>query len=123
MQTGDTRGLAFALYGRGKIYTYTKQFAEAERDFKESLAIHEKMGERLGIGLVYYKLGALYAAMGANEKAKETLEKALVFSEEYNMTIVKFKCNFLLYEIFKQEKQPGVAMQYLEGDTLKKRKR
>ena len=113
-QTGDIRGLAFAIYGRGKIYTKTKQFREAENDFREALNIHEKMGESLGMGMAYYKLGALYIEMGEFNKAKETLNKALEFSDKYNIVIIKFKCNYLLYEIYKQEKKPDIALNYLE---------
>jgi tetratricopeptide (TPR) repeat protein len=37
--SGDKRGLAFAYYGRGKIFTKTKQFQQAEADFLQSISI------------------------------------------------------------------------------------
>jgi hypothetical protein len=59
-ETGDLRGLAFALYGRGKVYFKLKELDRAESDFKEAIRIHFEMKERLGIGMAYYKLAQLY---------------------------------------------------------------
>jgi signal transduction histidine kinase/Tfp pilus assembly protein PilF len=114
-QTGDIRGLAFALYGRGKIYIKTKQYEEAERDFQESIRIHKEMGERLGLGMAYYKMGALYIEMNHLEKAKEILRKALEFSGEYNIALVKVKCDYLFYQIYKRENNPVLSLEYLEA--------
>ncbi len=113
-QTGDTRGLAFALYGRGKVFVKTGKFKEAENDFIEALRIHQNMKERLGSGMVYYKLAALYVIMELIDKAKETLQTALEFSEEHNIVMVKFNSYYLLYEIYKKENNPEKALESLE---------
>lgn len=113
-QSGDTRGLAFALYGRGKVFTHTGQYAQAEADFKEALNIHEAVGERLGTGMLYRKLGTLYIEMGELERAKAILEKALQLSEAYNIAIIKFKVNYLLYRVYKLEGDPVQSLNYLE---------
>jgi signal transduction histidine kinase/CheY-like chemotaxis protein len=113
-QTGDTRGLAFSLYGRAKVYSRTKQFEKAESDFKRAVAIHQAMGERLGLGMAYCKMGTMYMEMGALDKAKDVLTTGLELSDQYNIVIVKFKCNYLLYRIFKLENNPVKALEYLE---------
>ena len=113
-QTGDTRGLAFALYGRGKVFVKTGRYKEAEADFSEALQIHQSMGERLGSGMVYYKLADLYVRMGLIEKAKKTLEVALDFSKEHNIVIAIFNSHYLLYEIYKKENNPEKALESLE---------
>ena len=113
-QTGDIRGLAFAIYGRAKVYSRTGQYEQAERDFKEALAIHEEMGERLGRGMVYHKLAALYLEMGLNEHAKEVANIGIEFSSKYNIAIIKFKCDYLLYRIYKLENNPTRALESLE---------
>ncbi len=113
-ETGDIRGLAFALYGRGKVSTHKGNYKEAEADFVESININLEMNERLGIGMSYYKLGALYIKMNELEKAKGILSTGIQSAEKYNVVIIKFKCYFLMYEIFKMENNIEKALHYLE---------
>jgi signal transduction histidine kinase/CheY-like chemotaxis protein len=113
-QTGDVRGLAFAYYGRGKVLTAQKKYDEAEKDFKASIDIHLEMGETLGLGMAYHKLAQLYVEMGRLAQSKETLQKGLDFSTEYQITMVKFKCYRLFYEVFKLEADPISALKFLE---------
>lgn len=113
-QTGDIRGLAFAYYGRGKVYLAQKRFAEAEEDFKAALNIHLEMGETLGLGMAYYKLALLYVEMGRWHQAKVELKKGLSFSTDYHLSMVKFKCYHLFYEIYKLENDPVNALKFLE---------
>lgn len=113
-QTGDIRGLAFSLHGRAKVHYYNKNYQKAERDFERSIAIHIEMGEKLGLGMAYCKLASMYVDTGEYQKAKAILKQGLEVGEQYNIVIIKFKCNYLLYQIFKREKNPVKALQYLE---------
>jgi signal transduction histidine kinase/CheY-like chemotaxis protein len=113
-QTGDIRGLAFGYYGRGKVNLVKKRFAEAERDLNEAINIHREMGETLGLGMAYHKIACLYVEQGELEKAKEALQLGLKFSSEYNIVMVKYKCYFLFYRVFKMENDPVNALKYLE---------
>ncbi|MEO9474807.1 MAG: tetratricopeptide repeat protein [Cyclobacteriaceae bacterium] len=113
-KTGDTRGLAFAIYGKAKIYAKTGEFEVAKQLYLESLKIHQDMGERLGRAMVLYKLGVLYTKMNMLDKAEEVLNEALKFSTEFNIVIIKFKCNYQLYEIFKHKQNHVRALKYLE---------
>lgn len=113
-QTGDVRGLAFAYYGRGKIRLVEKEFALAEADFTGALRIHLEMGETLGVGMAYYKLAQLYVEMGRWNQAKVELKKGITFSTDYHLSMVKFKCYHLFYEIYKLENDPVNALKYLE---------
>ncbi len=112
--TGDTRGLAFAIYGRGKLYTRIGRFKDAEKDFKEAIEIHKEMGEKLGLGMAYHKLGVLYLEMGRLDEAKTIANEAIAFSNKHNIVIIKFKCDYLLYRICKLENNPAGALEYLE---------
>lgn len=112
--TGDIRGLAFAFYGRAKIYTVTGRLEDAETDFKNAIEIHINAGERLGLGMAYHKMGALYIKMERLEDAKEILKKGLTFSNRFNIAIIKFKCNYLLYQISKLERDTEKSLEYLE---------
>lgn len=113
-QTGDTRGLAFSIYGRAKVYAATGQYKEAEKDFADAIRVHLDMGERLGLGMAYNKLSRMYVRMGQLEKAKKMLHLALELSETYNIAIISFKCNYQLYEVYKQEGDHLKALEYLE---------
>ena len=113
-QTGDIRGLAFGYYGRGKVNLVKKKFAEAERDLNEAINIHREMGETLGLGMAYHKIACLYVEQGKLAKAKEALQLGLEFSSEYNIVMVKYKCYFLFYQVFKLENDPVNALKYLE---------
>ncbi|KAB2914376.1 MAG: tetratricopeptide repeat protein [Bacteroidetes bacterium] len=113
-QTGDVRGLAFAIYGRGKVYTEMGRFEEAEADYIEAGRIHLEMGDRLGLGMVYYKMGVLYYRWNNNNKAKEILQQGINFSAQYNTVLIKIKCSYLLYLICKQENNIQAALEYLE---------
>ncbi|MEP5613069.1 MAG: tetratricopeptide repeat-containing sensor histidine kinase [Cyclobacteriaceae bacterium] len=113
IETKDTRGLAFALYGRGKVFTKTGKYELAEKDFLESLRIHEQMGEKLGHAMSYHKLGALYITMDRLDDARETLIKALQYSNKHKVILIKFKANLLLHEVAKREKNHELALKYL----------
>lgn len=113
-QTGDIRGLAFALYGRAKIYTSTGEYRKAEKNFLDAMDIHMEAGEKLGVGMVYHKLGYLYMKWGKNQQAKELLKKGAAFGEQKNIGLINFKCNYLLYLIYKEEGDSDEALKYLE---------
>ena len=114
IQTGDTRGLAFAFYGRGKVFLARKEYEKAEEDFNSAIRIHLQMGEPVGLGMAYHKAANLYFQMGRLDKAKELLNKGFESSNEHNIVMVKWKCFFLFYEIFKSEGDPVNALKYLE---------
>lgn len=113
-ETQDIRGLAFALYGRGKVYTAIEEFEKAEADFFRANEIHEEMGEKLGKGMGYHKLGYLYMKWGKTEEAKKYLTLGADFGDEYSIALIKFKCNYFLYKIFKDEGDNAKALKYLE---------
>ncbi|MFK7953938.1 MAG: ATP-binding protein [Ekhidna sp.] len=112
-QTQDIRGLAFALYGRGKIFLKTQQNELAEKDFLEAIQIHTEMGEKLGNAMCFHKLGALYLQMELLGKAKETLIRALEYSNKNRIILIKFKANLLLHEIAKREADFELALKYM----------
>jgi signal transduction histidine kinase/CheY-like chemotaxis protein len=113
-KTGDIRGLAFALYGRGKVFINTGQFDLAEEDLNQCISIHQQVGEKLGLGMAYHRLADLYIRMKRLNEAKRLLEKTLTFSEAYNIVIIKFKCDHLLYQLHKQLGNTVMALDYLE---------
>jgi signal transduction histidine kinase len=112
--TGDIRGLAFALYGRGKVFFKLAEFDKAEADFKEAIRIHLEMNERLGIGMCYYKLAKLYLDTSRHDLALQNINLALKVSTEFNIVMIKYKSYFILYELYKKENKTDLALSYLE---------
>jgi signal transduction histidine kinase/CheY-like chemotaxis protein len=113
-KTGDIRGLAFALYGLGKVHISTGQFNLAEEDLKECISIHQQVGEKLGLGMAYHRLADLYVRQDRLKEAQRLLEQTLDFSTAYNIVIIKFKCDHLLYQIYKRQGNTVMALEYLE---------
>ncbi|MGB0177883.1 MAG: histidine kinase dimerization/phospho-acceptor domain-containing protein [Owenweeksia sp.] len=91
-----------------------KKYEEAEKDLLRSMKIHNEMGERLGMGMAYNKLGALYLAMNRLYEAEEVLKKGLAFSGEFNIVMIRFKCHYLLYRISQQRGDTEAALRNLE---------
>lgn len=119
-ETKDIRGLAFALYGRGKVYTSMMEFDKAEKDFNNSIEIHEEMGEKLGLGMANHKLGYMYLIAGRKEEAKRYLGYASDFGMKNKIILLNFKCNNLLYQIYKEEGNTKEALRYLENYVTEK---
>ena len=114
-ETQDIRGLAFAYYGRGKIFIQTKEFVKAETDFLNSMEIHRKMGERLGSAMCLRKMGKLYLEMKDFPKAKAALNEGLEICDNYKIALIKFNIHYLLYELSKLEGNEKEAMEHLEN--------
>ncbi|MDW3194384.1 MAG: tetratricopeptide repeat-containing sensor histidine kinase [Cytophagales bacterium] len=119
-ETNDVRGLAFALYGRGKVYTKLEQYELAEIDYFEAIRIHEEMGEKLGAAMTFHKLGSHYLQKGDLEQSNDYLQKGLKFANENRIALIKFKCYYLLYEIHKKQGNTEKALHYLENFVREK---
>lgn len=114
VETGDLRGSAFSLYGRGKIHAKLGRHDLAEKDLLEALSIHTRMGETLGAGMVYNKLGELYRNMGQLDQAKIAVRKALLAGQDSQSVFITFSAYHHLYLIAKEEGDILSSLSYLE---------
>ncbi len=112
--TNDLRGVGFALYGRGKIFTETGQYKIAEHDFLKSKEIHKNAGDKVGLCMTYNKLGVLYLKMKNIDKAQQTFEKALAIATDINIIAIKYKVYNNLYLIAKEKGDESNSLNYLE---------
>ncbi len=120
LETGDDRGLAFAIYGRGKVYNYNKKYEKASADFIKALSIHEKYNEVFGIGMTKHKIAQLCLETGEKKRAKTLLKEVVAHGEKYNLSRTKFKASHLLYEIYRGENEHKKALKYLESYLMEK---
>ncbi len=113
-QTKDTRGLAFAVYGRGKIHLKLGDFKNAEIDFLHAIENHTKVAEVMGSSMTYNKLGQLYYESNQFKKAKKAVKEGLKLSKSYNILMARIKSYHLLYRIYKDANNISKSFKYLE---------
>jgi signal transduction histidine kinase len=114
-QTKDTRGLAFALYGRGKVYLYLKEFEKAQTDLSNALQLQIKMGDKLGVSMAYNKMGLLFYELKDYSEAKKYLGMTLEFAAQYDIQVIQSKAYYHLHLVAKAEGNAVEALQYLES--------
>ncbi|MCZ8069483.1 MAG: tetratricopeptide repeat protein [Bacteroidota bacterium] len=119
-KTGDKRGLAFALYGRAKIYIKENKPLVAINDLEEAIAILNEAEDMLGIGMAYNKMGLAYLKIGNRAEANYFFLQALELGEKYNVQFIRFKANFNLYLLAKEEGDQSRALENLEKYFLTK---
>lgn len=112
--TKDRRGYAFAIYGRAKVLTYLERYDEALKDFQEALAIHEEVGDQFAIAMCHNKMAKLFIKTGQRDLAKKCLGIAIDISTENDLSIMKYKCYYFMYNIYKEEDNAKVSLDYLE---------
>jgi signal transduction histidine kinase len=112
--TGDKRGLAFAIYGRGKVFIKQKNFDAAEKDFLEALAMHKESGDQLGLCMCCNKLGQLYYATEDYTQARLYLYNSLEIARGSKLTIMSMKAYFYLYLLAKRTYNNLEAFDFLE---------
>lgn len=112
--TKDRRGYAFAIYGRAKVLTYIERYDEALKDFQEALAIHEEVGDQFAIAMCHNKMAKLFIKTGKRELAKKCLGIAIDISTENDLSIMKYKCYYFMYNIHKEEGNSEVSLDFLE---------
>jgi signal transduction histidine kinase len=113
-ETHDTRGLAFALYGRGKVYLKLKNYERALADLSESLKIQIEMGDKLGVAMAYNKLGLLHLGLQNFEEAKRLLLFALQTAEQFNIRFIRYKSLYNLHLVERAWGNNAEALHYLE---------
>jgi signal transduction histidine kinase len=113
-KTKDLRGLAFALYGRGKVYLKLKNYERALADLNESLRIQTEMGDKLGIAMAYNKLGLLYHGRQNYDEAKKYLLLALQTAEQFNIRFIRYKSLYNLHLVEKAVGKNEEALHYLQ---------
>ena len=111
----DKKGMAFSLYGKGKVYTKKKMHRQAEEAFLEAIRLHRLNGELWGLGMCYHKLGVLYYESDEHDEAIEALRGALNFASFNNFVAIKSKSNYLLYEIYKKRNDLPSALKFIEA--------
>lgn len=112
--TKDRRGYAFAIYGRAKVLTYLERYDEALKDFQEALVIHEEVGDQFAIAMCHNKMAKLFIKTGKRDLAKKCLGIAIDISTENDLSIMKYKCYYFMYNIYKEENNAEVSLDYLE---------
>lgn len=113
-ETGDIRGLAFALYGLGKVHSKLKNYDKGHTYLHEALRIHKDVGDHLGMCMTHNKIAQMHQELEQSELAIEHLKEGLEICEKHNVFLMRYKCNHRLYEIYRAANNESKALFYLE---------
>ncbi|MEO1051647.1 MAG: tetratricopeptide repeat protein [Bacteroidota bacterium] len=113
-ESGDIRGLAFALYGKGKVLARMGDYHSAKEHYLKSLEIHQESGEKPGASMCLGKLGELYLKLKDYDKAEEYFELSIREAEESRHNLIIYKSYESLYKIAKSMGDMEKALYYLE---------
>ena len=119
-QTKDVRGLAYAIYGKAKVYHYAEDAEKAELYYFKALAMHQDMGENTGIAMTLTKLAEYYYKYKDFEKALEYVHKGLDLSNALQISMSSIKLNKLAYTIYKALGAHDKALCFLENHLKEK---
>ena len=120
--TGDIRGLGYSIYARGKVHLKLGEHKLAIVDFEESIAIHQKMNERLGEGMALNKLAIAFYTISEYAHSIDTLKKATILGEKFNLKLIVYKSHQTLYLCYKALENTSLALFHLELYTNEKEK-
>lgn len=116
----DERGLAYSIYGKGKVFFAQKKLDLAEACFLQTLELQQKFGDKLGEGMVLNKLGLTYLEKKNFAKAEKVLTQSLIQAEKHNVNVILFKSYHSLYKLYKEKGDNAKALQCLELFILHK---
>lgn len=105
--------------GRGSLYTLIGNYDKALIDLYAALAISEKGGDSLRIGISYLNIGGLYHIQGLYKDAIEFNERAIEIFEQLNNAILIGRTLYNIGSIYLEQKNFKDAETFLvEAETL-----
>lgn len=116
----DERGLAYSIYGKGKVFFAQKKLDLAEACFLQTLELQQKFGDKMGEGMVLNKLGLTYLEKKNYPLAEKVLTQSIIQAEKYNVNANLFKSYHSLYKLYKEQGEDAKALQCLELFILHK---
>ena len=106
---------ASVLYSRkARIYFELNKFSESQPYITKSLLLDSLVKNRRGLGISYFQAGQVAFHLGQVEKALTLLKKSDHISDELTNLPNKIRVSNLLIEIYKQKKQPDLAIKQME---------
>ncbi|MBI4647223.1 MAG: tetratricopeptide repeat protein [Bacteroidia bacterium] len=81
-QTGDKKGIGFALNELGLIYDFLYDYPKAIAKYGDALEIWKELKDKEQIAMIYNNLGLIYTSLGNLEKALEYYQQSLKIKEE-----------------------------------------
>lgn len=116
----DERGLAYSIYGKGKVFLVKQRYTLAEKSFLESLSLQQKFGDKLGEGMVLNKLGLTYIGKKDFVLAEKILNQAFLLASKNNIQPILYKTYYNLYLLYKAQGKESNALHCLEQFITRK---
>jgi signal transduction histidine kinase/CheY-like chemotaxis protein len=112
--------MAYAIYGKAKVYYFLNEFEKSEELFLKALEIHQKMGENTGICMTFNKLAELYFKIKHFQKALDIALKGLQLSANLNLAMSTIKLNKIISLIYSELGDFEKAYHYLQQHLKEK---
>lgn len=119
-KTGDKRGLAYAIYGKGKVFLYRKEYANAEANLLAAKEIHQQMNDCTGVAMAYTKLARLYFEAKNFPQTRHYITIGLEICNKFNIVLLKIKLLYLSYLFDKSQNNQENALRNLELYLIEK---
>jgi two-component system, sensor histidine kinase PdtaS len=109
-KVNDIRGVAYALNYIGNVQLNLSKYSEALKNYEKSLVLKKQTNDIKGECGVLKNIGQAYLKLNKLNLAKNYGEKAFELSKEIkNAELIK-ESSFLLYEIYKKQKNQSQAL-------------
>lgn len=107
--------IAVHLNIKGDIYFALDSLKQSEESFQRGLQFFEEKGNQRMIVVSLMSLGRLYLKEKRNKEASEVLIRCISLAEEYNIRRSKREALGALYQLYKDNDQPLLALSTLEN--------
>ena len=112
-EQGDTIRMGRRMSQKGDVYAARKEYGEAERLYRDAIAMLQKKKERTSTCITYKQLGRLYMDMGRRQQARECLEQSLHMAEQQNNRYIMQNAAEHLGNLL-EEAEPTMALRYMK---------
>ncbi len=108
------RNLAISRNSIGNIYLTLHQEDLAEKEFLQSMAIEQKINNKLGVAINYQNLGGIYVQRNELDKALNAFKQSLAVNEEIDSDLGRVICKNSIGEIYLKKNQAQVALNIIK---------
>lgn len=118
LQNFDNKRALGELYNNyGEFYLKMNDYAQAESNYKKSLAIFEGIGEDYGASAALGYLGKMYALQGKNDEAIRYLEKSSALAQKIEVPDQVKESEKILSDIYEKSGNTAEALKHFKKYT------
>ena len=109
---GTLRAIAISHSSTGYIHETLDQLDAAERAFRSSMAIEQRIGNTLGLAINHSSLAGIYEQRGDLEAALAEYRRALAYNDELGSDFGRAICWIGMARVLTRQGSHGMALRY-----------